>query len=332
MRLLLALTAGVALATAQTPRFLNAQLQTLAANGNLSAQWQQAKSAAGPLWLGYSVPRVASNHNDGGCGVSYLETGDRDSGGEHVAALESPRQLYVLYRLSHGDVDKIRTFSEYCELDAGGLPVRWLTGVSTEQSVALLESLVPQTPVQNGGIAAIALTDGAAADAALDRMLGPGQAETLRKRVVFWLGAARGHAGFMELQKVARGDASIAVRTQTAFGLNVSADPGAVEELIRMAKTDAAPKVREQALFWLSQKAGKKAAATLGSAVSDDPDTAVKERAVFGLSQLPNHDGVPMLIQVAETNPNPAVRKKAIFWLGQSHDPRALDFFQKILQ
>jgi HEAT repeat protein len=49
------------------------------------------------------------------------------------------------------------------------------------------------------------------------------------------------------------------------------------------------------------------------------------------LSQLPKDQGVPKLIEVAQTNHNREVRKQAMFWLGQSHDPRALAFFEKIL-
>jgi HEAT repeat protein len=52
---------------------------------------------------------------------------------------------------------------------------------------------------------------------------------------------------------------------------------------------------------------------------------------VFALSQLPKDEGVPKLIQVAENNRNPEVRKQAMFWLGQSQDPRALGFFEKVL-
>ena len=51
----------------------------------------------------------------------------------------------------------------------------------------------------------------------------------------------------------------------------------------------------------------------------------------FALSQMPKEDGVPKLIQVAQTNRNPEVRKQAMFWLGQSNDPRALEFFEKVL-
>jgi HEAT repeat protein len=111
----------------------------------------------------------------------------------------------------------------------------------------------------------------------------------------------------------------------------VSHDAGAVDEMIRMAHDDASAHVRGQALFWLAQKAGKKAVGTITGAIENDPDTDVKKKAVFALSQLPKDEGVPKLIEVAQTNRNAAVRKQAMFWLGQSNDPRALQFFEKVL-
>jgi HEAT repeat protein len=89
--------------------------------------------------------------------------------------------------------------------------------------------------------------------------------------------------------------------------------------------------VRGQALFWLAQKAGKKAEGAITGAIDNDPDTEVKKKAVFALSQMPKEEGLPKLIQVAQTNKNPEVRKQAMFWLGQSNDPRALEFFEKVL-
>ena len=101
--------------------------------------------------------------------------------------------------------------------------------------------------------------------------------------------------------------------------------------LIEVAQKNPSPEVRSQALFWLAQKAGKKAAGAISGAIENDPDTEVKKKAVFALSQLPKDEGVPKLIEVAETNRNPEVRKQAMFWLGQSNDPRAVDFFEKVL-
>ena len=84
-------------------------------------------------------------------------------------------------------------------------------------------------------------------------------------------------------------------------------------------------------LFWLGQKAGKKAINALNEA-TEDPDRAVKKKAVFALSQLPRDEAVPQLIHVADTNKDPAIRKEAMFWLGQTKDPRALDYFEKVLK
>jgi hypothetical protein len=55
---------------------------------------------------------------------------------------------------------------------------------------------------------------------------------------------------------------------------------------------------------------------------------------VFALSQMPKQEGVPKLIQVAQTNKNPEVRKQASDVLvgAVKNDPRALEFFEKVLQ
>ena len=65
--------------------------------------------------------------------------------------------------------------------------------------------------------------------------------------------------------------------------------------------------------------------------ITADPEIEVKKKAVFALSQLPADEGVPKLIEVARTHRNPEVRKQAFFWLGQSHDPRAVTFFEDVL-
>jgi HEAT repeat protein len=101
--------------------------------------------------------------------------------------------------------------------------------------------------------------------------------------------------------------------------------------LVATARDDRSTKVRSQALFWLAQKAGKEAVAVITGAIDNDPDTEVKKKAVFALSQLPRDEGVPKLMDGARNNRNPEVRKQAMFWLGQTHDPRAVKFFEDIL-
>jgi HEAT repeat protein len=345
--------AGPAIAQAsEAPRIANAKLETRAVGASLDATFHEIAAAAEkPEWVGYQAEEIAgergvccdNNWNDGSCGTCKLE---KENGGttstthtDGNVKLEGARQFVVLYRLEAKQVVKIRVASEDCTLDAGGLPFVWLTGVKAPESVALLATYVGNSNFEDrgdhgighGALTTIALHADASADRALESFVTPEQREGLRRQAAFWMGAARGKAGLTTLQHMAKTDQSSDVRAHVAFALSVSHEAGALDEMIRMAHDDASSHVRGQALFWLAQKAGKKAVGTITGAIDNDPDTEVKKKAVFALSQLPKDEGVPKLIEVAQTNRNPAVRKQAMFWLGQSNDPRALQFFEKVL-
>lgn len=351
------IVAGVSFApqTARTsqPQIVAGQLETRAVAKTLASTVEQiAGEDAKPLWIAYGVEKIAGersvccgNYTDGenaGCDVCNLEkehgstVGERRSGAVH---LERGGQLVVLLRLADHHVMNIRLASENCTLDAGGLRVVWLTGVSAGESVELLVNYVRPEEIQRHGdrgmseqaLAAIALHADPAADRAFATFVAKTQPEGLREKASYWLGAARGERGLVLLKQMANSDPSAEVRTQVSFALYVSQEPGAVEEMIRIAHDDESAQVRGQALFWLAQKAGKKAQAAITGAIENDPDTEVKKKALFALSQMPKQEGVPKLIQVAETNKNPVIRKQAMFWLGVSNDPRALAFFEKVL-
>ena len=337
----------------EMPRVETAKAETRAVSGSLDATFRaMLAQAEKPEWVGYSVDEIAGernvccdNWNDGeGCGTCRLEKDHEATGStthtDGSIKLEGRRQLVVLFRLEAKQVGRIRVASEDCTLDAGGLPFLWLTGVKPGESVALLTTYVQGAEferhgdhhnVGNGALTAIALHADASADRAMESFVAPEQREELRRQAAFWLGVARGKEGLSTLQHMAKSDPSSDVRAHVAFALSVSHEPGAIEEMIRMAHDDSSSHVRGQALFWLAQKAGKKAVGTITGAIENDPDTDVKKKAVFALSQLPKDEGVPKLIEVAQTNRNPEVRKQAMFWLGQSNDPRALAFFEKVL-
>jgi HEAT repeat protein len=336
----------------EMPRVENAKAETRAVAGSLDATLRGILAQAEkPEWVGYSVDQIAGEHNaccgnwsdEGGCGTCRLEKDhDAKDGTTHAdgsVKLEGARRLVVLLRLEAKQVGQIRVASEDCTLDAGGLPFVWLTGAKPAESVALLAAYVQGAEferhdhhnVGNGALTAIALHADASADRAFESFVKPEQREELRRQAAFWLGAARGKSGLDTLLRMAKTDPSSDVRAHVAFALSVSHEAGAIDEMIRMAHDDTSSHVRGQALFWLAQKAGKKAVGTITGAIENDPDTDVKKKAVFALSQLPKDEGVPKLIEVAQTNRNPEVRKQAMFWLGQSNDPRALQFFEKIL-
>jgi hypothetical protein len=351
---------------AQEPHVVNARMRTLSAAAGLASAFHSIQTGeAGAVWVGYAMPIVPGNHamccngsigefSEEGCGRCRLESHQGEDlghpvnpGGERRVKLESSPYFLVLYRATAGQISKIRSFSPECELDAGGLPLIWLTEARPADSVAWLSSFVKaggagaeaegdegtgeDGHLSNSALTAIAFHADASAERALEGFVAAGQPEHLREHAAFWLGVARGRQGYEALSRLVRDDPSDHFREKAVFALYVSKEPEAVDAIVVVAHHDPSPHVRGQALFWLAQKAGKKAAATITEAIENDPETDVKKHAVFALSQLPKDEGVPLLIQVARTSGNAAVRKQAMFWLGQSQDPRALAFFEQIL-
>jgi hypothetical protein len=353
MRHVLFLAFWAGLSWAQQPRISNAKLESRAVNSGLEREVQSIAAAQnGPAWIGYAVRAVPGQHQtccyssfeDGagnrccrGCALEGARAGSTVSGAAGPIQLEGSGDIFILFRIENQAVDRIRTFSADCELDAGGLTVHWLTGVSAAESVSFLTRFAREAGDEGHhrriepAINAIALHADPAADQALETFVTPAQPESLREKATFWLGSARGRRGYEVLRRLVTQDSSDRVREKAIFGLSVSKEPEAVPAMIEVAKNDRSGHVRGQALFWLAQKAGQQAAAAITTAIDDDPDTSVKKQAVFALQQLPPDQGVPLLIQVARNNRNAAVRKQAMFWLGQSQDPRAVKFFEEIL-
>jgi HEAT repeat protein len=342
---------------ADQSQFANAKVESQALNQGLASTVQQiAAGAPQPAWIAYEVPAIPGDHfaccndrrNGTACGTCNLEEHGKStvisnqnntSSQNNTVKLEQPALVTVLFRVEQKQVLRIRVYSQNCTLDAGGLSVFWLMGVKSEDSVAYLTQFVAGKSLEGDGdndlpqdaLMAIAQHADLSADRALASFVSPDQPASLREKASFWLGASRGKSGLSLLEKMAASDPNSDVRAKVAFALFVSREPQATNDIIHMAKDDSDAHVRGQALFWLGQKAGQKAAATITGAIQNDPDTEVKKKAVFALTQMPEGEGVPKLIEVAQTNKNPEVRKQAVFWLGQSHDPRALAFFEKIL-
>jgi hypothetical protein len=253
-------------ASAQTPSVVNGTLQPRAAQQTAEREIASLmKSAPGPAWAGYEVP-FSGRRGSVGCWSNDRQQAGLPTG---LLKLEGATSIYVLFRFADARVQEIRVASPECVLDAGGLTLHWLTGISPASSLDWLATLATSDAhhVANHATMAIAL-----------------------------------HAA-----------------------------PQATDRLIAIARGNHTADVRGAAVFWLAQRAGDKAAGAISNAL-DDPDTEVKKKAVFALSQLPKNEGVPKLMEVARTNKNPEVRRQAMFWLGQSRDPRAIEFFEQILQ
>ena len=347
------LLALVAPAVASWPRLpagppvglTNARVSVRPLAGSLADEVRGA--GEGPAWIGYAVPSLQHGHmccydsvresRLRPCGMCRLE-GRRggvnvqgSTPGEPARGSDEPPLAVVMLRVERGRVGRLGVYSDDCGLDAGDLPVLWLSAVPAAQSLAVLEPLAASTP-SDEALAAIAAHADPLADLVLERLVAPGRGSKLREQAAFWMGEARGHRGYEALRRLVREDEDPDFREHAVFALSESDVPEAIGVIIEVARTDASADVRGQALFWLAQRAGRGAAAAITRSIEEDPETEVKKKAVFALSELPGGEGVPLLIGVAQANRNPAVREQAFFWLGQSEDPRALDFLAEVLK
>jgi hypothetical protein len=322
------------------PRIVNGTLIEHALTGSLSsAMADLARSTDTKVWAGYAIPAVVVrpglfSYSDCCSSCALENSGNRNFTPDRLTTGPVGLDLFVLVRFERGQVTRVRHLSSDCSIDATGTSVQWLTGVSPGESISYLLSLVSADTARSfssEAIAAIALHADPAVNAALEKLISPGQPRFLREQAAFWTAAEGSPHAIDVLRKAAREDMDAAFRKSLTFPLSIVSDDAGIQELIRMAHDDSDPGVRGQALFWMAQKAGTRIAGEIAASLENDPDTEVKKRAVFALSQIPNGDGVPKLIEVARTHNNRAVRQQAVFWLGQSRDPRALSFIENIL-
>lgn len=311
---------------AQPKLLVNAKVDTRPAAAGLEQAFRPLVTAQPqPAWIAYSVPSTRVN-----LGCDYVRDGWNQPG---VIHLEPPETAVILFRVDNGAVERIRTLSPDCEIDAGNLPVHWLADVKPAESVALLDAFANQRErYMDGALSAIASHADPAADAALLRFLAPTQPESLRLRVVGWFGPMRGRRGFDVLKNLIASDPNDRVRERAISTLSNSKEPEALDLLIATARKDPNPKMRMQALSALNRHSGPKVLNTYKEAIESDPDMQVKRRAVNGLQSMPDGEGIPLLIQLAKATRDNEVRKQAMSSLGQSRDGRALTFFEEVLK
>ena len=326
MRRFLWVMAAVLPLGAQPKLLVNAKLDTRSAAAGLEQAFRPLVTALPqPAWIAYSVPTNRVNLE-----CDYVRDGWSHPG---VIHLEPPDHAVILFRVDGGAVERIRTLSPDCEIDAGDLPVHWLADVKPAESVALLDTFATQRErFMDGAMSAIAAHADPAADAALERFLGPGQPESVRLRVVNWLGNMRGRRGFDLLKTVIADDPSDRVRERAISTLGNSREPEALDVLTSIGRRDANPRMRMQALSALQRHSGGKVLGTLKEAIESDPEPQVRRRAVGTLGSMPDGEGVPLLIQLAKATSDSEVRKQAMSSLGQSRDGRAIGFFEEVLK
>jgi HEAT repeat protein len=246
--------------------------------------------------------------------------------------LEPPDHAIILFRVVAGAVERVRTLSPDCDIDAGEAPFHWLTDVQPAQSIALLAGFATHEPPFSSAVGAIAVHGDPAADQTLDRFAAAGQPDSLRQRAIANLGSARGKHGFDVLKGLIANDPDERIRTRAISALESNKEPESLDLLISLSQTDKDAKVRAQAVRELGHKRDAKAIAAIGAALDKDTDLTVQRAACSALQGLPDGEGIPRLIQLAKETKNQQIRRQAMSSLQNSHDPRALSFFEDVLK
>ena len=318
MRTALYLLAAAASLAAQPKLLVNAQTDTRSAAPGLEQTLRPLIAAPQPAWIAYSVPSVRT-----GLGCDYVRDGWNQPG---IIHLEPPDHAVILFRVESGEVQRIRTLSPDCQIDAGGLPMHWLNDVKAPESIALLSTYAEKRDrYSDSAMTAISLHSDPAAEATLKKYLAPTQPSSVRVRAVNWF-------GFPILKDLANSDPDDRVRERAINRLGSSREPAATDVLIQLARKDPASKIRSAALSALNRRSGANVLATFKDAIENDPDLSVKRRAVSSLQSMPDGEGIPLLIQIAKTTKDNEIRKQSMSSLGNSHDMRAVAFFEAVLK
>jgi hypothetical protein len=117
---------------APEPRVTHAQQTTRTLGTSLVSEFRVLAQAVGqPAWIAYVVPRTPRK------GDSCL--GNLAPEGQPVM-LEGARHSVILFRVERRMVTRIHAYAIDCEIDAGDLPITWLSGVKPDESIRLLDS------------------------------------------------------------------------------------------------------------------------------------------------------------------------------------------------
>jgi len=256
-----------AAAFAQQPRIANGLVQPQALTGSLeSAIRSIASRGSDPAWIGYAMPSANPDSqmccwSDGGNTRCHLEPGASNAivnmtrSSSDPIRLESGDIFFVMYRVEQGQVNRIRTFSEECPLDAGGRIVHWLTGVKPSESVAVLAShaTAPNRKPADSALSALAMHADPTALDTLIKLARTAESTHVRGQALFWLAHRAGQKAVGTITEAIDKDPETDVKKRAVFALSQLPKDQGVPLLVNVARTNANPAVRKQAIFWLGQ-------------------------------------------------------------------------------
>lgn len=260
---LLGIVAASTALAQQQPDFVNARIVARAAQPDVArAIAAIVKTQAEPAWIAYAVPALnndAFGRGDGWSERCRLEQQRIDPATKAPLPgpikLEPAANLLVLVRVQSNEIQRVRTFSGDCQVDAGGLQVYWLGDVNAAQSVEFLRTLVAGNAARDhseSALSAIALHRDAAASGAIVDLAKNGSPR-LRQRALVWIARRAESQAVGIISQAIDSDPDVEVKRQAVSALGQLPKNEGIPLLITLARSHTNPVVRKQAMQRLGQ-------------------------------------------------------------------------------
>ncbi len=252
----------------------NARVETRVLAGPLPTAVAAASPSAEAAWVGWGVPLHGRARaccfawgkrgrlSGGCCGLESSRTLNLGDDGRGGAA---PTRLHVLVRVVNGVADRVRAYSDDCELDAEGRRFVWLEDVKPGDSVTFLRGLASAASRTRKDLdevlTALSLHEAPEAVPALDAVAKGDPSGEARGQALFWLAQRAGSVARAAITRAIEEDPETEVKRQAVFALSEMPPDEGVPLLIGLARRHKNPAVREQAFFWLGESEDPRALA-----------------------------------------------------------------------
>lgn len=237
----------------------HAALALLLVSLPLAADLRQQIVSLGPgsekTWVGYTIPAAHVRRVQLCCSLD-------DDNINVTTSFDGPAEdVSFVYGVRSGAIVSVRPFTS-CGLDRSR--VRWLSGVDSAASVALLADL-SKTETMVGRKARFALSlhnDGV--DPLID-LAHHGQSSRIRSDALFWLAQTAASKAAGVLRDAVDHDPDEDVRAKAVFGIAQLPADQSIPLLDELMRTHKSAKVRKKAAFWLGQMNDPRALAAIES-------------------------------------------------------------------
>jgi hypothetical protein len=238
---------------------------------------------------------------------------------------ETPETEDVLLGVARNDPDE----------DVREQAVFWLSQVGSERAVSALDSILLNSTspeLQDKAVFALSQIDLPSAGRSLreyaERASAPREA---REKAIFWLGQQGDGANAGYLRDLYTKLPDEELKEKVIFAISQIGGEENLKWLMDVAQNEQETiELRKKALFWAGQS-DEVPLDRLAGLYDHMQNRDMKEQLIFVYSQRSEGAALDKLIDIAKHETDRELRKKAIFWIGQSHDPKAAQYLQEII-